>query len=223
MNAEHASPETAPRRPLGRFLAAIYTPAVVLLAVVTVISAVKGIPGATFMRDPVQVMGAPFYTGLVSNVGILIWCAGAVMALFAGATSPRTPERRELRRFLLWSGGLTVGVMIDDLFILHDKILPDIFHTYEQVFYFVYLPAAAAYIIRFRRLIFGPDLSLLILAAVFMGISLVMDQCTMFEEIFGRMIIPENFLIEDGAKLLSQVTWMGYLARRSADAVTADR
>ena len=43
---------------------AIYAPAVLLLLVVTVISATKGIPGATFMRDPVQVMGAPFSMGV---------------------------------------------------------------------------------------------------------------------------------------------------------------
>ena len=41
--------------------------------------------------------------------------------------------------------------------------------------------------------------------------------------VFGRMIVPENFLIEDGSKLLSQVTWMAYLARRSAEAVRAER
>lgn len=208
---------------LSRFLVAIYVPAVLLLVVVAVISAAKGIPVGTFTRDPVQVMGAPFYTGLISNAGILVWCAGAVMALFAGATAPRIPERREQKRFLIWSGALTLGVLLDDFFILHDQVFPDLFHVYEQVFYCLYLAAAALYVIRFRRQLFGADVVLLVLAAAFMGISVIMDQWHMLLTIFGRMIIPENYLLEDGAKLLSQVTWMGYLARRSADAVGADR
>ncbi len=221
MNAEHSSPETA--RPLGRLAAAIYAPAVVLLAVVALISAIKGIPVGTFTRDPVQVMDAPFYTGLISNAGVLVWCAAAVMALFAGALLPRSPERREQKRFLLWSGVLTLGVMLDDLFILHDQVFPDLFHVHEQVFYFGYVAAGGLYIIRFRRVIFGPDVPLLVLATAFMGISLIMDQWHMLLTVFGRMIIPENFLIEDGAKLLGQVTWMAYLARRSADAVRTVR
>ncbi len=210
-------------QPPPLFLLAIYLPAIVLLLLVAVISAAKGIPAGTFMRDPVQVVGAPFYTGLVSNAGILVWCSAAVMALFAGALLPRSPERREQKRFLLWSGVLTLGVMLDDLFILHDQVFPDLFHVYEQVFYFAYLAAGALYIIRFRRQLFGADVVLLVLGATFMGISVTMDQWHMLLTIFGRMIIPENLLLEDGAKLLSQVSWIGYLARRSAEAVGAKR
>jgi hypothetical protein len=204
-----------------RFALALYAPAVALLVIVAAVVKVAGIPGGVFMRDPVQTVDAPFYLGLVSNIGILVWCTGGVIALFAAAMLTGRPGLAEPRRFLLWSGILTLAVMLDDLLILHDKVIPDLSHLPEQGVYFIHLVVAAAYVTRFRRLIFAADRTLLVLATALMGVSLVMDQWHLLFRLTGRMILPENYLLEDGAKFLSQITWMGYLLRRAADAVRA--
>ncbi len=205
--------------PLGRFMLAVYIPAVALLAAVALVCKIKGIDDAILMRDPVQTVHAPWYLGLVSNAGILVWCAAVAIAVFTAAVLPRRPEFRDRRLFLLISGLITFYIMLDDLLILHDKIYPDLFHMPEQVVYFVYLPVAIAWIYRFRKQMLAADVPLLVLGAVFMCVSLTMDQWHMLYRIFGRMILPENYLIEDGAKFLSIVTWMGYIARRASDAV----
>jgi hypothetical protein len=204
-----------------RFALALYAPAVALLVIVAAVVKVAGIPGGVFMRDPAQTVDAPFYLGLVSNIGILIWCTGGVIALFAAAMLTGRPGRAEPRRFLLWSGMLTLAVMLDDLLLLHDKVIPDLTHLPEQAVNLVHLAVALAYVVRFRRLIFAADRRLLVLATALMGISLVLDQWHLLFRLTGRMILPENYLLEDGAKFLSQMTWMGYLLRRAADAVRA--
>lgn len=202
-----------------RFLLALYAPPIALLALVGIVARVIGVEPGVFLRDPAHIAHVPFYTGIISNLGIAVWCAGAVMALFAAAALPKTPDRREDRRFLLWSGLLTLYLMVDDLAMLHDDVYRNLFHIYEQVVFLVYLPIAAIYLTRFRRQLFGPHVALVVLTGVFTILSLTMDQWHMLLTVFGRIIVPENQLVEKGAKLLSMVSWMAFLARTAADAV----
>jgi len=202
-----------------RFLLAVYAPTVALLAVVGIAARAIGVDPGVFVRDPAHVAHVAFYTGLISNLGIAVWCAGAVMALFAAAVLPKTQNRREERRFLLWSGVLTLYLMLDDLAMLHDDVYMKAFHIYEQVVFLVYLPVAAVYVARFRRQLFGPHAALILLTGAFTILSLTMDQWHMLLTVFGRIILPENQLVEKGAKLLAMVSWMAFLARTAADAV----
>jgi hypothetical protein len=59
--------------------------AAVLLAVAFIAHRVTGIPTTDFTRDPTALMGAPFYTGWVSTVGVLLWAAAAAIALFVAS------------------------------------------------------------------------------------------------------------------------------------------
>jgi hypothetical protein len=197
----------------------LYLPAALVLTGVAIISKTQNIPASFFMRDAVQILNVPFYVGLVSYLGIFLWCASVTLALFGSVVTPKTPEHAEQRRFLRWTGIITLGVMLDDWLIFHDKIFPDLFHTYEQVSYFIYLAVGIVYFLRFRKELFRADTWLLIAGFLFMATSLTFDQCTMLEQLFGRTIIPECFLLEDGAKLFAQVSWLGYIVRRAAEGV----
>ncbi len=202
-----------------RLLLASYVPAVAALAVAGLAARAMGVDAGVFTRDPAHIAQLPWYTGLISNLGLAVWCTGAVAALFAAWTLPRTGEQRETRRFLFWSGILTLYVLLDDMAMLHDDVLRGLFHTYEQVIFLAYLPVAALYFLRFRRQLLGPGVALVLLAAALMGLSLLLDQWHLLLRIFGRMILPDSELLEDGAKLLSEVSWMGYLVSRAAGAV----
>jgi hypothetical protein len=206
--------------PLTRLLSAVYLPAILLLTSLAVISRLTGIPASNFTRDPAQIMNAPFYTGFESNLGLLVWCAGAVAALFAAAVLRRRPGALEQRRFLLWAGVLTLILCLDDLIMFHDILITTAFHVREQAIYLTYVLGAALFVIRFRRQLLGADRALLILAGVFFATSMLFDQWHVLQVIFGRVIIRENYLLEDGAKLFGQLTWMAYLLRRSSDALT---
>lgn len=202
-----------------RFLLAVYAPTVALLALAGIAAKAIGVDPGVFVRDPAHVAHVAFYTGIISNLGIAVWCAGAVMALFAAAVLPKTQNRREERRFLLWSGVLTLYLMMDDLAMLHDDVFRVLFHVYEQLVFLAYLPIAVIYVVRFRRQLLGPHAALVVLAGAFMIFSLTMDQWHMLLTVFGRPIMPHNELVEKAAKLLSMVSWMAFLARTAADAV----
>ncbi|MFB3880654.1 MAG: hypothetical protein ACE149_05290 [Armatimonadota bacterium] len=202
-------------------LFAVYAPTLALLALVAIISKRLGVDVEVLLRDPAHLVDVPVYTGLISNLGIAVWCAGAVVALFAAALLPRAGSAGEKRRFLLWSGALTLYLMVDDLAMLHDDVYVKLFHIYEQVVFIAYLPIALLYIIRFRRHLFGPNSALVVLTGIFTALSLTMDQWHMLLTIFGRVIIPESQLIEKGAKLLAMVSWTAFLLVTAADSLRA--
>lgn len=53
----------------------IWLPAAALLGVVVAANLIYGIPAYKFLGDPIAIMEAPAYTGLVSNVGVaLVGC-----------------------------------------------------------------------------------------------------------------------------------------------------
>ena len=51
----------------------IYLPALFVLLTVGIISWRTNIPLMDFTRDPLSIVDAPFYIGILSNLGILCW------------------------------------------------------------------------------------------------------------------------------------------------------
>jgi hypothetical protein len=180
---------------------------------------ITGIPAGDILRDPASVAKAPFYIGAGSNLGLGVWAAAAALAFFAVALMGSDPALREERKFLFWSGIVTVGLFIDDTVMVHDAILPRLLHIPGPSTYVIHLTVAVLYFRRFRHELVRKDLALLVLAAGFAAFSLVFDLSWPLYRVFDRTIIPANHLAEEGLKLLAMVSWMGYLARRAADAV----
>jgi hypothetical protein len=209
----------APRpRPSLAVLAAIYVPALIVVVLLVVAKRLAGIDPGLLTRDPAQITNSPIYLGLVSNLGIVLWCAGGVVALFAASQLPRDAAHREARLFLLWSGWLTLALGLDDLVMVHDVVFPDMLHLPEQALFLVYAVVATGYLLRFRESL-RADLLLVVLVVVCAGISVLWDQWHLLYRIFGRIIISENFLLEDGGKLFAIAGWMGYLLRTAARAL----
>jgi hypothetical protein len=91
-------------------------PAIILMASLAIISVQTDVPMGHFTRDPLAVAQAPRYTGLISNIGILLWCASVSICLLGSAVLGRRPNNRELSIFLLWLGALTAVLLANDLF-----------------------------------------------------------------------------------------------------------
>lgn len=72
-----------------------------------------------FTRDPLAVAKAPPHLGFVSNLGVMIWTAGAAVLLFGGYRL-HTGSRKG--RFLVGLGWLSLLLALDDMFMLHDVL-----------------------------------------------------------------------------------------------------
>ncbi|HTU66187.1 MAG TPA: hypothetical protein VMF52_09565, partial [Steroidobacteraceae bacterium] len=187
-------------------LALIYLPILALLFVSVVAARLLHIPVASLTRDMAALAHVHPLIGVVSNVGILLWCATAAICLF-GRNLLRQHGRDEEARFLLWGGVLTIVLLLDDLFMIHEYIAPVHFHVGEKVILACHACGAAAYLLSHRRLILAENYQLLVAAMVLFAASVLVD----ISDGHGWL----SNLAEDGFKILGIASWLGYHAGKA--------
>lgn len=187
-------------------LSIVYVLTLSMLFIVVTIHQQTKINISDLTRDPASVMGAPFYVGLLSNIGILLWSASAAICLFCSAVLRKDINNRELPLFLFFSGIITSIFLLDDLFFLHESIYPAYFNVSDKTIYLAYAIMVFLYLIRFRVTIIGTEFLLLLFAFAFFGLSVVLG--------INLIDLPaSHYLFKDGAKLFGIVTWSTYLTR----------
>jgi hypothetical protein len=206
MNA-YASSASAGRYglPDRKGLLKLYVPTVALLIVVAIAALHPKIVLASLTRDMAAIAHVHPLTGVVSNVGILLWCAAAAICLFS-CNLLRQRGADQAASFLWWSGLITVGLLVDDFFMFHEYLAPVYLGVNEKVVLASYVCITAFYLVRHRRLILEADYRLLVTALVLFASSVLVDQ-----------IDRGGWwnLAEDGSKLLGIASWFGYFAGRS--------
>lgn len=91
----------------------------------------RRVPIHQLLLDSVAVGGVAWYSGLVSALGILLW-AGAVCANAATAFVAFHGGRRRATRVFRGAAVFFSVLLIDDLFLLHSNLLPDVLHISKQ-------------------------------------------------------------------------------------------
>lgn len=194
----------AQNRPSGRWLFAVYAPALLLLTLTLLGSAGAGVPLAKFSRDPMATLNGHPLTGVQSTLGVLVWCGAAAICLFIAATVQH-PRTSTMGRFFACSGAMTLLLALDDLFLFHEDLAERYLFVSEKPVLLLYTALVGCYLISFRRIILAWDSTLLVLALLFFGSSVG------FDVLQGRWLSPLRIFIEDAFKLLGIVSWSGYL------------
>ncbi len=189
----------------------LYTPIVILLCLVIFVSSITGVSINSFMNDPSAIAKINPFLGVVSNIGILFWCAAASICFFSFALLKDSSIRNSWQNFLLASGFLTTILLLDDLFLFHEDnwnsrnfLFPNTTFLSEKVIYISYLVIILFYLAKFRRVILKTDFVLLLLAFLFFGISMSID--------FFDISLLNYAILEDGCKLFGIVSWFGYFS-----------
>jgi hypothetical protein len=122
-------------------------------------------------RDPAEVMGFPPYIGMLSNWSAMLWVSAAAICLFGAAVLKKHAASAGAFRFMGISGAFSLFLGLDDLFMLHDRVLPKLLNAPEEAFYFLYLIAILAYLVMFLPRILEYDFLLLGAAVLLFGLS----------------------------------------------------
>lgn len=189
---------------LRKALVRLYIPVFLFLFVVVLINVVGNIPFSRLTRDPISLAGLNPLFGIVSNVGVLLWCVATAVCFFSAALLAKGTNFN-VSKFLFVSGVLSFFLLIDDFFVIHES-MRDYFGIPEDMVYIFYLVYLIFYFIAFRILILNKYTVLLILAFGFLGASATLD---IFQELV-EYEIPAYFLVEDGLKLIGIASWAGY-------------
>ena len=188
---------------------AIYSPALVILAIIRLQTR---IPVRHLTKDTLVIVGEPFYFGLISNLGILLWCSCAAICILVAIAIPQSRENRKICSFLLFSGILTSVLLIDDLFLLHEEVFPRYLRIPENIVFLTYAIIIFLYLLKFMRVILKTEFFFLLLAFIFLGSSMFFDK--------NIISLPQSWLeneglllLEDGAKFLGILSWLTYFSQ----------
>lgn len=149
------------------------------------------------LRDPAAAFGFAPYAGLFSHLGVLALATAGAISIFA-AQLLRQGGRQRL--MLLCAGLLSLWLAVDDLFMLHERVLPRLVGLPENVTLAIYVVLALG----LMRLIGAALLTRrhlgLWVAGGFLVVMLVTDM--LFE-----VATSASFLVEETAKFAGFVLW----------------
>ena len=188
-----------------------------ILVGVAAAKAYLGIPLRVLMGDPAGVTGRPFYLGLVSNVGVLLWTSTASIFLFTSSLQRRAGDE-EWRRYLLWSGLFVAWLGLDDLFMLHDGVFRDELSIPQPLVMGTYVVLVFVYLARFAPQIVRTAYPVLLAAFGLLGTSMALDQ--IYDQF--HVGLPARLLWEDGSKVLGIGAWLSYAIHTSAAILRGD-
>ncbi len=159
-------------------------------------------------KDAADVIGYPPYFGMLSSWSSMLWMATATICIFTAMITWKNSSDRAIWRFLFFSGLLNLLIAVDDLYLLHDRILPRLLGAPEAVFYLLYLLLMIGYLIVFIRQIARSDYILFWTAFFFLA----------FSRGFYNLIpfLREYYTANDILKYFGIVFWLAFFARTAA-------
>lgn len=199
-----------------------YGPFVLLLAAVAAVAAaclLTGLPASGFMREPQTIAGLPWHAGLCSNLTALLWCAAAASALLGWVVLRERQDQKGRGAFLLHFGALTLALMLDDIFLLHEHVYTWYLGVPEKAVFAAYLAASLYGFRAHAAAIRATEIRLLASAFVFLGLSLFIDA---FQYRLEEKLGLWRIFFEDGFKLLGAAGWLGWLSRAAVSELRGD-
>ena len=173
------------------------------VALVALASRLLGEPAAFFTREPQRALQGPFYAGIFSNLGGLVWFGAAAIVSFAASLKPLGRGALILAALLTWAMGL------DDVFMLHDEVYPRLY-LHEAIVSALYLGTIGVIVLRYHRQLSRSTLIGIAVTVIFWVLSVVLDN---FVRGFGQ-------LPEDGSKFIGVVVWAAAWIRQAYNDIT---
>lgn len=197
----------------------VYFPILLLLIFVKVISSKNLIAIEFFIKDPgsiliLQTGTSPInvnnnfvpFMGAISQVGIFFWSISISLCFFCSTIiSRKTSASNKLASFLNFFGFITLILLLDDLFMLHESVFPWLLKIPEKLTFLSYGLLIIWGTIKFKTVIIKTEWIILLLSLFWFGGSIIVDLIPFFNYLGGSRL-----LIEDGLKLFGIISWFYY-------------
>jgi len=173
------------------------------------IGAVQALGSTELWQDPPVTTREPFYLGLGSNLGVLLWGATVVVCVFTWIALRGQPAGERFGRPLLAATALTMVLLADDLLILHERVFPTELGLSEVEMMAIYgVAGIACLLVAFRLIRESPDKVLLVSTIVLFAVALALD---VVDE--TSVVITGTGTAEDAAEFLGIVGWLAFWSR----------
>jgi hypothetical protein len=132
------------------------------------VSAVTDTPIRFLLRDPNAIARQPLFYGALETAGIVVMACAGGATLFASSLC-----KASAARFLLMGGLLTMLLVADDLYMLHENS-PKL-GLNETITFGIYLAVTLVFAIVNLRCLLGSPISLFIASGAFFAAALAVD------------------------------------------------
>lgn len=198
-----------------RYYGIFYTIIIVQIMLLVAVAVQSTVPVERLFRDMLSVAEdypgcCHVYDGMISNLGILLWWAAASVTGFATLVAMSLSARTYDIVALAMAAVFSAWLAIDDLFLLHDIVLP-LIGMPQPATYALYGAIVFAYIALAWRVVLTAFPIFLLMAISALGLSIVID--ILAGHNFGaisdwlRANQRTEFLLEDGFKFLGIGFW----------------
>lgn len=168
---------------------------VLFLSIFKIVNSLFGVPMSTMTRDVTALAKVPFYYGILSQFGIIFWAmAGVICFLFYNIL-----KKKKRKKFFVASFVITLILCLDDAFLLHEEVLPNILGIPELMVYFAYFAIMGGYVLLFYKTILKTNFIYFLMAIGFFAFSMLVDKFFSWHHLF-----------EDGSKFIGIVCWLVY-------------
>jgi hypothetical protein len=191
-------------------IAKIFLPGILFLAIMACFSFLSDFHFDLLSRDPIQLLNGKPYYGIISNIGIIMWCATSAILFFSSKLLSRDKGHKQATLFLFFGGLLSLMMLIDDLFMMHDVVFPEYLNIDEEIFYVIYGLTVISIFYIYRKIILNSDYIFLILSFALLGASVMTD-----EALTVGLVLNHPYLVEDSLKFLGIISWCAYFTRTS--------
>jgi hypothetical protein len=195
----------------ARQLLITFVPSLSILVAILVVSILFQVSMPTITQDVSAIAKLHPLSGILSNLGILLWCAAASICFYT-ATILRGVKPRDTFEFLLSSALLSTYLLLDDFFQIHEALAPRYLGVNEIVVFAALGIGVSVYLIAFRRVILRTNFRVLLLSVGFLSTSVFIDAIP--ASLLWRLGDWEYFF-EDGAKWLGIASWCSYYVHTS--------
>jgi hypothetical protein len=202
---------------LPSFILKAVLSSILFLIFMRTLFSLKGVPFSYLVSDPNAFSGMPPYIGMITLIGILIWCASGAISIFVAWILPKDNQTKSINwsQFLFFSGCITMFLVFDDLFQIHEYYyLPfidlDSFENprpiqlfFQGSFFLMYVILISIHFYRFRMVVKKSNYNILNLSILFFGVSIILDIAT-------SESMPFYYFLEEGSKFTGIVIWFSY-------------
>ena len=174
------------------------------------------VPVEYITRDPAAIAIHPIYYGALSNLGVLLWGSSVTSCLLGALVTKLLSDRWEIVAFFAAFGGLNAMLCLDDLFMIHEEVLPRKLGIPEEALFICYAIALTAMLVRFRRVLLKTQPVLFGASLILFAFSLSIDLMPALASLSRNSL----FAIEDGSKFVAIFVWSAYFLWAAVEKIT---
>ena len=202
------------------FLVLILLLNIVLLCVFG-LSAVYSLPMEDLLEDPASVYGYSQFAGFITFVGVVILATGIGAVILAlSFISFKTVEKKEIVAVALLAL-INLFLILDDLFLLHERIFTGLFQVGERRIFLAYLICFCIFVAIFRKQVLSGPTIFFIIAMLLFGLSLATD--ILSDKVpLNEAFIDSIKMLEEGCKLGGYLFWTAFIMLKAKDVLQAE-